>query len=186
MKQLLQAGTCRLSTLIYQVYNGYQSRVHTHVTHLKYGQIQCTLDYLHLNYSNILDYPNRETMTSVGDLNYFTYPNFNYTNPQGVQIIEVALYYTCKQSINQLIIPDDQYCVHRCHIHVLYLDSNLLFKHEGTVLKGCGLSSLVEPDPPSTMLLCASCSVVEGGSDSVRVPDALKVSKPELEVIYQD
>ena len=55
------------------------------------ARILYSLDYPHLDYPNTLDYPNREAMASIGDLNYFTYPNFNYPNPQGVRIIEVAL-----------------------------------------------------------------------------------------------
>ena len=49
------------------------------------ARILYSLDYPHL------DYPNREAMASIGDFNYFTYLNFNYPNPQGVWIIEVAL-----------------------------------------------------------------------------------------------
>ena len=49
-------------------------------------------------------------MASVGDLNYFTYPNFNYQNPQGVQITEDALYY-CMVYVKCT-------CMFVCTIHV--------------------------------------------------------------------
>ena len=42
--------------------------------------------------SKNLDYPNRETMASLGDLNHFSYPNPRLSEYQGVRIIEGALY----------------------------------------------------------------------------------------------
>ena len=55
------------------------------------------LDYLHLDYPNILDYLNREPMASVGDLNYFTYPN-----PQGVWV-PVLYTLSCSHSMNRCL-----------------------------------------------------------------------------------
>ena len=72
-------------------------------------KVQYILDYPHLHYPNTLDYPNREAMASVEDLNYFTYLNFNYPNPQGVQITKDALYY-CMVRV--------QYICMFIHVHV--------------------------------------------------------------------